>query len=103
MMGVSEARNPAGERKSQTEAGNRWNKRRREKQRKLPAVMMSRTKASPGLEINFQLMEGSGFPPAWHSRVTLDPSFTTRSLERLMIFGGTKLERKKGKGLNKHT
>lgn len=39
--------------------------------------------------MSFQLMEGSGLPLAWHTRVTLDPSFTTISLDRLMIFGGT--------------
>lgn len=43
----------------------------------------------PEGEISFQLMDGSGFPLAWHIRVTLEPSFTTMSLERLMIFGGT--------------
>jgi hypothetical protein len=43
----------------------------------------------PEGEISFQLIEGSGFPLAWHIRVTLEPSFTTRSLDRLMIFGGT--------------
>lgn len=39
--------------------------------------------------MSFQLIEGSGFPLAWHMRVTLEPSFTTMSLERLMIWGGT--------------
>lgn len=34
-------------------------------------------------------MEGSGLPLAWHIRVMLEPSFTTISLDRLMIFGGT--------------
>lgn len=34
-------------------------------------------------------MEGSGLPLAWHIRVTLEPSFTTISRDRLMIFGGT--------------
>ena len=43
----------------------------------------------PEGEISFQLIEGSGLPLAWHIRVTLEPSFTTRSLDRLMIFGGT--------------
>lgn len=39
--------------------------------------------------MSFQLMAGSGLPLAWHIRVTLEPSFTTISLDRLMIFGGT--------------
>lgn len=43
----------------------------------------------PEAEMTFQLMEGSGLPLAWHIRVTLAPSFTTISLDRLMIFGGT--------------
>lgn len=34
-------------------------------------------------------MEGSGLPLAWHIRVMLEPSFTTTSLDRLVIFGGT--------------
>lgn len=45
----------------------------------------SETDDSPKEEMSFQLMEGSGFPLAWHMRVTLEPSFTTMSLERLMI------------------
>lgn len=51
----------------------------------------------PEGEMSFQLMEGSGFPLAWHIRETLEPSFTTRSLERLMIFGGTGETEIKGK------
>lgn len=43
----------------------------------------------PEEEISFQLMEGSGLPLAWHIRVTLEPSFTMISLDKLMIFGGT--------------
>lgn len=43
----------------------------------------------PDGEMSFQLMEGSGLPLAWHIRVTLEPSFTTISLDRLMILGGT--------------
>lgn len=43
----------------------------------------------PKGEMSFQLIEGSGFPLAWHMRVTLEPSFTTMSLERLIILGGT--------------
>lgn len=39
--------------------------------------------------MSFQLMEGSGLPLAWHSSVTLEPSFTTTSRDRLMIFVGT--------------
>lgn len=54
----------------------------------------------PEGEMSFQLIEGSGFPLAWHMRVTLEPSFTTMSLERLMICGGTgqteRKEKKKG-------
>lgn len=47
------------------------------------------TEDSPEDEMSFQLMAGSGLPLAWHIRVTLEPSFTTISLDRLMIFGGT--------------
>lgn len=39
--------------------------------------------------MSFQLIEGSGLPLAWHIRVTLEPSLTTMSLDKLMIFGGT--------------
>ena len=55
------------------------------------------TETLPEGEMSLQLMEGCGLPLAWHIRVTLEPSFITKSLERLMIFGGTKLkhERKK--------
>lgn len=49
---------------------------------------------SPEDETIFQLIEGSGFPFAWHIRVMLEPSFTTISFDRLMIFGGTARERK---------
>lgn len=45
--------------------------------------------------MSFQLMEGSGLPLAWHIKVTLEPSFTTISLDRLMIFGGTVKANKK--------
>lgn len=52
----------------------------------------------PEEEMSFQLMEGSGLPLAWHIRVTLEPSFTTMSFDRLMIFGGTvKHNNKSGK------
>lgn len=43
----------------------------------------------PEEEMSFQLMEGSGLPLAWHIRETFEPSFTTISRDRLMIFGGT--------------
>jgi len=36
-----------------------------------------------------QPMAGSGFPLARHIKVTLEPSFTTRSFDRFTIFGGT--------------
>lgn len=49
----------------------------------------------PEEEMSFQLMEGSGLPLAWHIRVTLEPSFTTMSFDRLMIFGGTVKENEK--------
>ena len=43
-------------------------------------------------------MEGSGFPVARHTRVTLLPSFTTMSLEIRNIFGET--GRKQGESCN---
>lgn len=49
----------------------------------------SRANLLPEGEMSFQLMEGSGLPLAWHNRVMLEPSLTTISLDRLMIFGGT--------------
>lgn len=52
-------------------------------------MMVFEAQRLPEGEINFQLIEGSGLPLAWHIRVTLEPSFTTRPLEKLMIFGGT--------------
>lgn len=52
------------------------------------------TNKLPEEEMSFQLIEGSGLPLAWHIRVTLEPSFTTISLDRLMIFGGTVKEKK---------
>lgn len=48
----------------------------------------------PDGEMCLQEMEGSGFPVARHTRVTLLPSFTTMSLEIRNIFGET--ERKPG-------
>lgn len=48
----------------------------------------------PDGEMCLQEMEGSGFPVARHTRVTLLPSFTTMSLEIRNIFGET--ERKRG-------
>lgn len=44
---------------------------------------------SPEGEMCLQEMEGSGFPVARHTRVTLLPSFTTMSLEIRNIFGET--------------
>lgn len=35
------------------------------------------------------MSEGSGLPLAWHIRVTLEPSLTTMSFDKLMIVGGT--------------
>lgn len=52
-------------------------------------AMYLKTNKLPEGEMSFQLMEGSGLPLAWHVRVMLEPSFTTISLDRLMIFGGT--------------
>lgn len=40
------------------------------------------------------MSEGSGLPLAWHIRVTLEPSLTTMSFDKLMIVGGTAKQRK---------
>ena len=59
-------------------------------------VMESRL---PDGEMCLQEMEGSGFPVARHTRVTLLPSFTTMSLEMRNIFGETgRKEGETGKG-----
>lgn len=61
---------------------------------------------SPEGEMCLQEMEGSGFPVARHTRVTLLPSFTTMSLEIRNIFGETATrqgERCQGKLLPRDT
>lgn len=57
-----------------------------EKRRKQYMILL------PAGETIFQLTVGSGFPLAEQTRLTLEPSLTTMSLDRLVIFGGTKVK-----------